>query len=134
MKRVLVSLIVAVGLLLPALSLAGSASAVNIFNDVCSGQGSGSSACQSVNTENAKNQNGNSDNPIIDVIGIAINVISYIIGVAAIIGLIVNSIRLIVSGGDSNAAASARSGIIACLAGMAVATLALVIVNLVLGG
>ncbi|HVV25553.1 MAG TPA: hypothetical protein VHC21_00785 [Candidatus Saccharimonadales bacterium] len=129
MRRILTSLFIFFSLFLPALSFAGSAGAANIFNNVCSGNGSGSSTCQSVQAQ----QNKGNDNPIIDIIRVAINVISYIIGVAAIVGLIVNAIRLIVSGGDSNAAASARSGIIACLIGVAIATLALVIVNLVIG-
>lgn len=133
MRRVFASLLISFSLLFPALSFAGTAGAVNIFSDTCNGSGSTSSACQSVNSENAKNQGGNSDNPIIDIISVAVSVISYIIGVAAVVGLIVNSIRLIISGSDSNAAASARSGIITCLVGMAIATLALVIVNLVLG-
>jgi hypothetical protein len=133
MKRLLASLLIAFGLLFPALSLAGTANAVDIFSGACSGNGSGSSACQSVNAENAKNQGGKNDNPIIDIISVAVSVISYIIGIAAVVGLIVNSIRLIISGGDSNAAASARSGIITCLVGIAIATLALVIVNLVIG-
>jgi|GEM_PF-2032325 len=143
MKRIFVSLIVAIGLLFPALSLAGTAGAVDIFrngncpngesvcNNVCntSSDAANSSACASVRDQ----QNNTGDNPIIDVIRVAINVISYIIGIAAVVGLIVNSIRMIVSGGDSNAAASARGGIIACLVGIAIATLALVIVNLVIG-
>jgi hypothetical protein len=77
-------------------------------------------------------QAGNDTNPIIRILKAAILVISYIAGIAAIIGIVVSGFRLIVSGGDSNATASARTGLVYSLIGVAVVALAQIIVIFVL--
>ena len=88
--------------------------------------------------QDAKGQSGNqpgnpnNDNPIVDIIKAAITVLSYLIGAAAIIGIVVSGIRLMTSGGDSNAVASARTGLVYSLVGVAVAALAQILVAFVL--
>jgi hypothetical protein len=74
-------------------------------------------------------------NPIFGPTGImttVIKIISYIIGIAAVIVIIIGAFRMIVSGGDSNSINSARSSILYALVGLVVAVLAQVIVTFVL--
>lgn len=71
-------------------------------------------------------------NPIINDIKVAISVVSYIIGVTAIISLIISGLRFVLSGSDSNAVASARSAIVYSLIGIFIAVFAQVIVVSVL--
>lgn len=127
MRRFLISLTMMTALVLPV-TAAGTVGAVDIFDNACSGNGASTTACKSV-----KDQQGNSDrNPIISIIQVAIEVLSFIIGLAAIISLIVGGIRLMTANGDSNSVASARSAIITALVGLAVAALAQTIVLFVL--
>jgi hypothetical protein len=105
------------------------ASAVDIFKNTCSSDGttiSGSHVCSDVNKQ------GTDNNPIIRILRAAIVVVSYIAGVAAIIGIVVSGLRLILSGGDANAAASARTGLVYSLIGVAVVALAQLIVIFVI--
>jgi Type IV secretion system pilin len=117
----------------PTLAVAGgSASAADIFNNCGSGRRTGTpnpDACS-----DAKNQGANTgtNDPVVTIIKAAIEVLSYIIGIAAIITIIVSAIRLITSGGDSNTVASARTGLIYSLAGIAIVALANILVAYVL--
>src|ERR1700752_4014114 len=101
----------------------GNASAVNILrncgvNATNNGQGN---LTPDVCTE-ASNQTGsNTDNPVIGLLRSAIQIITVVIGIAAVIGVLVSSIRIITANGDSNAVASARSSLIYSLIGVAVA-------------
>lgn len=132
MKQLLLSplLIVAVfvALLVPVILGSSTASAINAVPD-CSKPGfQDTQVCGDVHTQQAHPES----NPIVKIIRAAINVLSFIVGAAAVIGLIISSIRLIVSSGDSNAAATARNGIIYSLIGIAVVALAQAIVVFVL--
>lgn len=71
-------------------------------------------------------------NPIIHIVTIIINIISFVAGAAAIIGLIVSGLRLILSNGDSNSVATARNGILYSLIGIAIVVLAQGIVVFIL--
>lgn len=75
-----------------------------------------------------KTQEGSDSNPVLNTLKIALNVLAFIAGAAAVILLIVNGLRLILSNGDSNGVSSARSGLIYVLVGLAVVVLARVIV------
>jgi hypothetical protein len=75
-----------------------------------------------------------STNPIISIIKAAISFLSKVIGAAAIIGIVVSGLRLIISNGDSAAVASARAGLIYCLIGIMIALIAQIIVSYVLKG
>jgi len=71
------------------------------------------------------------------VINSAINVLLFIVGVAAVVMLIVGGIRYIASGGDQTAVAGAKNTIIYSIVGIIVAVLAYAAVNFVfttLGG
>ena len=62
----------------------------------------------------------------------ALNLLSLVAGVIAVIMLIVGGLKYITSGGDSNAAASARNTILYAIVGIVVVAFAQVIVKFVL--
>jgi hypothetical protein len=128
MKRFLLILITLITFSAPVLVTTGTAAAVDVFQS-CNGAGSGSAVCQDAGSQEGNNGN---NNPVIKIIKAAINVLSYIIGAAAIIGLVVSGIRLMTAGGDSQAVASARSAAIYSLIGIAVVILAQALVAYVL--
>jgi hypothetical protein len=92
MKLVSALLIAVVMFAVSLFAMSGSVAAVDIFENTCDKGGSTShaSVCRDV-----RSQQNSTDDPIISIIKTAINVISVVVGIAAIIGLIVSSIRLI---------------------------------------
>lgn len=131
MKRVVVTLLALITLSAPVALANGTAMAVNVFSDC--GQGSVTTDKPDV-CQDADNQSGNNgkNDPVIDIIKKAINIISFVIGIAAVIGIVVSGVRIMVAGGDSQAVASARTGLIYSLVGLAVAAIAQAIVAFVL--
>lgn len=113
-------------LLAPGFAVTGTASAVDVFQTCTSPKQSSTSVCNDVKTQSANS------NPIISVMRVILNILSFIAGVAAVIILIINAFRLVVSGGDTNGVKSARSGIIYVLVGIAVVLLAQTVVIFVL--
>jgi len=67
-----------------------------------------------------------------NVIKNIINILSIVIGIIAVIMIIINGLRFITSGGDSQKVASARNGIIYALVGLLFVALAQIIVKFVL--
>ena len=59
------------------------------------------------------------------------NILLFVVGVASIIVIIFNGLRLVTSGGDAQAVANARQGIIYGLVGVVVAFMAYAIANFV---
>lgn len=128
MKRLLVICAMLTTLLAPAALAVQPAGAVDIFHNCGSGSAGGTpSVCP-----NAQAGQSSKTNPIIDVLKVAIEVISFIVGAAAIITLVVSGIRFMVGGGDSSAVAGARTGVIYALVGIVVVALAQLIVVFVL--
>jgi drug/metabolite transporter (DMT)-like permease len=97
------------------------------------GQASKSAACAGLQLDNGTNvcaSEGTSGlNSLITTI---INILSIIIGVAAVIMIIIGGFRYVTSGGDSNSTSAAKSTIIYALVGLVVAVLAQVLVQFVL--
>lgn len=79
-----------------------------------------------------KNNAAGATNPFVRAIKDIIQVISFIVGVAAIVGIVVSGLRMILANGDSNAVANARSGLLYSLVGIVVVIFAQAIVTLVL--
>jgi len=80
-------------------------------------------------------QTGNNDcngSGVTTVIKAAVNVLSIIIGAAAIIMILVSGLRYITSGGDSNKVSAAKTTLIYALVGIAIAALAQALVHFVL--
>jgi len=75
-------------------------------------------------------------NPIYGPNGIltdATQIIAWVVGVVSVAIILISSIRMINSGGDSNTVSSARSAILYALIGVAIAVAAQVIVVFILG-
>ena len=72
------------------------------------------------------------ENRINKLIAAAINILSVIVGIIAVIMIIINGLRFIVSNGDSNSVSNARRGILYAIIGLIFVALAQVIVQFVL--
>lgn len=102
------------------------AGAAGIFDKSCSGALKDTAVCKDATSPTT-------GDPIVGVIRSVIEVLSIIIGIAAVIGIIISGLRMTLANGDSNGIASARSSLIYSLVGLAIAALAQVIVRIVLG-
>lgn len=105
----------------PLLTFTTPVAAQSAQSEVCSGLGQAGGNC------------GGSGSSINHAIAAAINILSLVAGVAAVIMLIIGGLRFITSSGDSNGVASARGTIIYALVGLIVVALAQFIVHFVLG-
>lgn len=114
MKRLLASLILAISLLAP-ISLATlpayAACSKNAQGQVLSGFSDCSDAT-----------NGQKD--VGTLIGSIINILSWVIGIAAVIVIILSALKYITSGGDSNKTGEAKKTLIYALVGLLIAALA----------
>lgn len=95
-------------------------------------------ACKGIGTVTP---NGNSDgyceevtaeNSIKGILATVVNILSWIIGVAAVIMILVGGFRYITSGGDSNGVSSAKNTILYAVVGLVVAVFAQALVQFVL--
>jgi len=125
MKKFITTLLLAITILTPV-AISANASAAEIFQNSCSGSAANTSVCQDVTSQTAD------DNPVINIIKAAIDVMSYLIGVAAVIGLVAGGFRLITANGSPESISSARSGIVYSIVGLAVAATAQIIVIFIL--
>lgn len=125
MKRILLTITLLTSLLMP-LAVFGQAGAVDIFSNACSG-GNTTAPCK-----DAKSAQGSKKNPVVDAIKVAIDILSFVVGAAAVIGIVVSGLRFILASGDSGSVASARSSLIMSLAGLAIVALAQTFVVFVL--
>ena len=71
-------------------------------------------------------------NGVMDVIAAAINILSLIVGIAAVIMIIVGGFKYVTSGGDTNSIGSAKSTITYAVVGLLVALFAQVLVRFVI--
>ena len=96
--------------------------------------GSKGQACAGVNLTNRPatcDPKGSADS-LNHTIGVAINFLSFAVGLIAVIMLIVGGIKFALAGGDSNSANNARNTVFYALIGLAIAVLAQIIVHFVL--
>lgn len=76
---------------------------------------------------------GSSTKDINDIIGTVVNLLTVVVGIAAVIMLIYGGMKFITSGGEASAVASAKKSIVFALVGLVVVGLAQLIVHFVLG-
>ena len=94
-------------------------------------EGSTENACRGINaTEDGKCKDGKSK--ISNTLKTVINLLSTIVGVAAVIMVIIGGFRYVTSNGDSATTASARNTIIYALVGLVLAAFGQVLVQFVL--
>lgn len=91
---------------------------------VCSATGAQSSLC------GGSNQNGT--NPIFALMTILIQILTFIVGLAAVITIIIAGLRMITSSGDPNTVATARRAILYAVVGLAIAALSQTVIIFVL--
>lgn len=92
-------------------------------------------ACEGVNTLNGTGSSTcdpNAGTKVEDIIAGIIKILSFIVGFAAVVMIIVGGLKFITANGDSGAVASARSTIIYALIGVAVVAIAQVLVHFVI--
>ena len=113
------------------IGLSSQVSAVEVFPacDVNNGNASQTHVCDEVNSNSSTKAK---DNPIIGVISLVIMILSFIIGFAAVVMIILGGFSLITANGDAQSVAKARSGIMYALIGLVVVALAQILVAFVL--
>lgn len=122
MKRFLTSLAISL-----AVAVCGFGAAVPA---VASAISPAQQACQAV--ANNKGCNDNSGGPSVrSLVHLVVTILSWIVGIAAVIMLIVGGLRYVTSSGDSNTASEARGTIIYALVGLAVVAMAQFIVQFI---
>ncbi len=123
-------LIILTAMALSLLVLSTPVYAVNIFSnsETCGGQAASTSVCNEVNA-----QTKTGSNPVLKTLKSAIEVISFIIGIASVIVILIAGFRFIIANGDAQSITNARNTLLYALAGVAVAVLAETIVVFVLG-
>lgn len=112
----IVTAMMMVGLVTAAAAPAG---AINVFG-ACSGSAASSEVCKSKNDDSVGN-----------LVQTIIGILSFVIGVVAVIMIIVGGIKYVLSNGDASQVKSAKDTILYAVIGLIVALLAYAIVNFV---
>lgn len=115
MRLKLISLVLSITTLLFVSS--SPAFAFDLFSSACSGKSATSSTCTSAANPGG---NGNTANPIVNVINNAATIIALITGIAAVIVMILGGITMITSAGNTEAVAAARRRVIYAAIGLAI--------------
>ncbi|MDQ3123969.1 MAG: pilin [bacterium] len=125
MRTILLTLLVSLGLGLtfafPAVTLAAE---FNPFDKVCDDETRDAAVC-----------NANKDNPISGQGGIIlriVNILSFVVGVATVIMVVLGGLKYVNSGGDANATSSAKNTILYAIIGAVVFILSRAIIEFVL--
>jgi Type IV secretion system pilin len=108
-----------------------AASDAKIQNSTCAGanldatQISGTSSCTTTNANAATDVN--------KIVGLVINIFSWVVGVVAVIAIIIGGFKYITSGGDAGGVTGAKNTILYAIVGLIIVALAQLIVKFVLG-
>jgi hypothetical protein len=95
--------------------------------------GSVDAVCDGVKaTGTASCQPSDGETTVSDIVALVINLLSILVGVVAVIMIIVNGFKFVISSGDATAVASARNGIIYAIIGLVIVALSQVIVVFVI--
>jgi len=123
-KKSFVGIIVLAALVLPSLLMVPVSAQVSeeAKDAACEGLGAVGDSCDEANGGSS----------ISSLIASAIGILSFIVGVAAVIVLIIGGLKYITSAGDSNSVASAKSTVLYAVIGLVIAILAQGIVQFVL--
>lgn len=105
--------------------------ASNALGGACNNSAIANSAgCTGLTKGNSDANNGT--DPVISTIKTAIRILSYLIGIAAVITIVVSGFRIVMSEGKSENLNSARSAIIFAVVGIIIAIIAQLIIAFVL--
>ncbi len=126
-QKITVFIAILSGTLLVSAAVTPSAEAQELF------RGSRGAACSGANLSNDTNcHEGRATNRVENTVKAIINILTAIVGIAAVILIIINGLRFITANGDSNAIQAARHGVIYAIVGLVIVALAQVIVRFVL--
>lgn len=128
MKKISRLLFVALAGLSLSLVAAAPVAAVDVVAPNCEGEAVNSAVCRD-------NQSTASENPIFGPSGIltrVINILSILVGIAAVIAIMISGLRMTLSQGEPNTLATARRSLLYAVLGIVVAALAQAIVIFVL--
>lgn len=97
-------------------------------------EGSKSQACAglALSSSSASCDDTGSTGGISNIIATALNLLSFVVGVVAVVMIIIGGLKFIMSSGDSNNVTSARNTILYAIVGLIIAALAQIIVKFVL--
>ena len=127
-KRVIISLIAVLGLAVPRFEPA-VASAAEIDNNLSCGANldftNSGGDCES------NNKDGDASSRVQKIVTNIINIVSLVVGVAAVIMIMVGGLRYITSNGDSGQVGNAKNTILYAVVGLIVVALAQIIVRFV---
>lgn len=127
LKTIKRSLLVAATLVWAAMPLASPGLALAV--DEASKQ----AACQGIGQAGGTDCGGSGTGSEVNrLVATTVNILSWIVGIAAVIMIIVGGFRYVISGGDSNAISGAKTTILYALIGLVVALLAQGLVQFVL--
>ncbi len=128
MKTIATRLLVATFLFFGVLQISSASPVIALI-----GSGAKEQACKGVELDNATGANCGKDasKETQDIVQTVINILSAVGGIIAVIVIIVNGIRLVLSSGDSAKVNTARSGIIMAVVGLLVIALAQALVRFV---
>jgi hypothetical protein len=130
MKRLFITLAIALGLLAPAVVTFSSAS---VYADAFSSSNAKNQACTGISGEEDSLKGCTAPTKSINAIIIAVlNFLSAIVGVVAVIMVIVSGFKYITAAGDSGKASNARSTLTYAVIGVVIAALAQALVQFVL--
>jgi len=91
-------------------------------DDICAGVAITGTGCDTSSANNSIN----------NTVGLAINILSLIVGVVAVVMIIIGGLKYIMSSGDSTSINSAKNTILYAIIGLVIVALAQVIVKFVL--
>jgi hypothetical protein len=134
MKKLLISLCMIFTLAAPVF-VAPTVSAVDVLNP-----GGTNGPCNNPNATNkpdvcVDNKSTSNENPIFGPDGIitaVVRILSLIVGISSVIIIVISGLRLILAGGDSNTAATARRSVIYSCVALVVAVMGQAIITLIL--
>jgi hypothetical protein len=122
MKKILLTLFVLVASLLAGQQLLPASAAAATDQNVCNGiKATGATTCTGGDTQ------------ITSIIRTLIKLLSFIVGIAAVIMIIIGGLKYITSGGDSSSTASAKNTILYAIVGLVIAAAAQFLVQFILG-
>jgi hypothetical protein len=127
-RRIVVSIVVALGFAVPALVPAVASAAPEINQNLCNGANlsfSESANCEGTGTDEEANAK------IDAIITNVINILSLAVGVVSVIMIIVGGFRYVTSSGESSNVTSAKNTILYAVVGLVVVAIAQIIVRVV---
>ena len=102
-----------------------TASAASFKNDACA-------AVNVLNNSNSTKCSSNGESALSRILKLVLNVLSFLVGITAIIMIIIGGFKFITSNGDSNNISSARNSILYAVIGLIIVAAAQVMVHFVL--